>query len=74
MQQLNYYKARHKKQSDYQLWQEGSYPQQIQDDEMMHQKMEYIHNNPVKRGYVDDPTHWQYSSARDYAEKDGLLI
>ena len=28
----------------------------------MRQKLEYIHNNPVKRGYVDDPTHWRYSS------------
>ena len=24
---------------------------------------EYIHNNPVKRGYVNDPTHWRYSIA-----------
>jgi hypothetical protein len=23
---------------------------------MMRQKLEYIHSNPVKRGYVDDPT------------------
>jgi len=29
--------------------------------------------NPVRRGYVDDPTHWRYSSARNYARKKGLL-
>ena len=34
---------------------------------MMEQKMEYIHNNPVARGYVEEPTHWLYSSARNYA-------
>ena len=27
---------------------------------MMWQKLEYIHNNPVVRGFVDDPTHWRY--------------
>ena len=39
----------------------------------MHQKIEYIHYNPVKRGYVDEPIHWCYSSARNYAGQVGLL-
>jgi putative transposase len=40
---------------------------------MMWQKIEYIHINPVKRGFVDDPTHWRYSSARNYAGLPGLM-
>jgi hypothetical protein len=41
---------------------------------MMVQKIdEYIHNNPVKRGYVDKPEHWRYSSARNYAGLEGLI-
>jgi len=40
---------------------------------MMLQKLEYLHNNPVKRGYVDEPVHWRYSSARNYAGKPGLV-
>ena len=39
----------------------------------MRQKLEYIHNNPVARGYVDETTHWRYSSARNYAGLTGLL-
>jgi putative transposase len=66
-------KKRHKQDSIYQLWQEGSHPELIQGEKMMRQKIEYIHNNPVKRGYVDDPTHWRYSSARNYAGQVGLL-
>jgi len=27
----------------------------------------------VIRGYVDEPEHWRYSSARDYKGVDGLL-
>ena len=64
---------RHKKDRSYQVWQEGSHPQLIQSEDMMRQKLEYIHHNPVRRGYVDDPTHWRYSSARDYAGQPRLL-
>jgi putative transposase len=71
--QLAWYKARYKTESEHQLWQEGSHPKEIQSDEMMVQKLEYMHNNPVKRGYVDDPVHWRYSSARNYAGMPGLI-
>jgi len=30
-------------------------------------------NNPVKRGCMDDPIHWRYSSARNYARLPGLV-
>ena len=71
--QLEWHKHRHKTDSRFQLWQEGSHPQHIQSDEMMVQKLEYIHNNPVERGYVDDPIHWRYSSARNYMGMPGLI-
>jgi len=70
---LQWFKAKHKVEQRYQLWQEGSHPQQILDDEMMEQKLGYMHNNPVERGYVDEPTHWRYSSARNYAGLPGLI-
>ncbi len=73
LEQLRSHMLRHKSDREYQLWQEGSHPQQIGDEEMMRQKLEYIHLNPVKRGYVDDPTHWRYSSARDYMGQKGLI-
>ncbi|WP_228061338.1 hypothetical protein [[Phormidium] sp. LEGE 05292] len=40
---------------------------------MFRQKLDYIHSNPVRRGYVDDPAHWRYSSYRNYIGKPGLL-
>ncbi len=63
----------HKVDSDYQVWQEGNHPKQIQTDSVMWQKLEYIHFNPLRRGYVDDPLHWRYSSARNYAKQPGLI-
>jgi putative transposase len=73
LEQLMFYKKAHKADRAYQVWQEGSHPEWIQNDAMMRQKLEYVHHNPVKRGYVDEPEHWRYSSARNYAGRDGLL-
>ncbi len=73
LQQLRALKLRHKTSSEYQVWQEGNKPKQIVNIEMMQQKLEYVHNNPVERGYVDDPLHWRYSSARSYAGQAGLV-
>lgn len=73
LQELFSAKLRHKKDRRYQFWQEGSHPQAIQDEKMMRQKIEYIHNNPVRRGYVDEPTDWRYSSARNYSGKKGVI-
>jgi len=73
LEQLAFYKKAHKVDRAYQFWQEGIHPEWIQHEEMMRQKVNYIHENPVKRGYVDLPEHWRYSSARNYVEQDGLL-
>ncbi len=71
--QLAFYKKAHKSDREYQLWQEGLQPKLIQTDAMMISKINYIHQNPVKRGYVDESSHWRYSSARDYEGMSGLL-
>jgi hypothetical protein len=43
------------------------------DERMLRQRLDYIHNNPVERGYVDEAEHWRYSSARNYAGEEGLI-
>ena len=65
---LRYFRAAHKAESEHQVWQEGFHPQAIVRDEMMVQKREYLHQNPVKRGLVAAPEHWRYSSAHEWAE------
>lgn len=73
LQQMAEAKLRHKTGQQYQLWQEGFHPKMIVSDTMLQQKLDYIHNNPVKRGYVDRPEHWRYSSYRNYVGEVGLL-
>ncbi len=45
----------------------------IGSESMFLKKLEYIHNNPVRRDCVDGPVHWRYSSAGDYAGERGLI-
>ncbi len=71
--QLAFYKKTHHKEKTYQVWEEGYQPKLMQTDAMMISKIGYIHENPVKRGYVDEAAHWRYSSARDYVDMDGLI-
>jgi REP element-mobilizing transposase RayT len=73
LEQLAWHKEEHKTDRDFQLWQESSHPEQIQSDEMMWQKLEYMHDNPLKRGYVACPEHWRYSSAMNYLGQPGVF-
>jgi putative transposase len=73
LKQFRFYKKAHKKDREYQIWQEGYQPKLIQTDAIMIAKINYIHLNPVKRGYVDEAKHWRYSSARDYEGIKGLI-
>ncbi len=66
-------KAAYKTGQRHQIWQEGSHPKMIFSEAMLRQKLDYIHNNPVKRGYVDSPEDWRYSSYRNYVGKEGIV-
>jgi putative transposase len=46
----------------------------ITNENTLRQKIDYIHNNPVKAGLVSEPTQWRYSSARNYADLDGIIV
>ena len=66
-------KQAHKRDREYQFWQEGSHAELICSEPVMRQKLDYMHQNPVQRGYVDLPEHWRYSSARNYLGQAGLI-
>lgn len=45
-----------------QLWQDGKYDFHLWSDRLIWQKIDYIHNNPVKAGLVRHPNEYPYSS------------
>ena len=58
----------------YKIWQDNNSPKIIESDYYMNQKIDYIHNNPVVKGFVEKPEDWIYSSARNYYLGDETLI
>ena len=64
---------KNKNPAKFQLWQPESHPIQLMNNAMAHQKLDYIHNNPVEAGFVSNAEEWTYSSAIDYYGGKGLL-
>ena len=62
------------KNKDFQLWQHDNHAITIKSEKFFNQKMDYIHNNPVKKRYVEKPEDWLYSSARNYLLDDYSII
>ena len=57
----------------FQLWQAESHPIALVTAKIAHQKLEYLHYNPVEAGFVKYTNAWLYSSAVDYNGGKGLL-
>ena len=49
------------------FWQPRYYDFNVWTDDKRIEKLRYIHRNPVKRGLVERPEHWAWSSFRHYA-------
>lgn len=58
---------------DFQFWQQHNQPVELTDNNMMDQRLDYIHNNPVEEGIVFKPEEYVYSSAQDYCGLKGLV-
>jgi len=44
------------------IWQKGYYERSIRKSEDLKEIFDYIHNNPVRKGLIDHPEQWPYSS------------
>jgi len=56
-----------------QFWQQHNHPIELWSNEVIDQKVNYIHYNPVEAGFVENEYDYIYSSARDFAEIKGLV-
>ncbi len=63
-----------KKNQVFKLWMDRFDDLVIDQEETLGVKLEYIHNNPVKAGLVEEAEEWEFSSARSYAFGDHRII
>ena len=60
--------------STYQFWQQHNQPIEVSAISYgIDSAIDYIHENPVKAGFVDKPENYPYSSAIDFAGGRGLV-
>jgi Transposase and inactivated derivatives len=55
------------------FWQEGNHPIELWTNDVIDEKLNYIHNNPVKAGFVFREQDFLYSSAADYTGEGRIL-
>jgi REP element-mobilizing transposase RayT len=67
------YHGKFKNKQENKVWANGNHAELIYSQKFIEQKIEYIHNNPVRAGLVSRPEDYVYSSARNYADFDYVL-
>lgn len=58
----------------YQFWQNGYHPVELSNVAMVEQRLNYIHDNPVRAGFVLSAEEFMYSSARNYSSKRDCVM
>ncbi|MBU6140639.1 MAG: hypothetical protein KGP29_03660 [Proteobacteria bacterium] len=61
-----------KTESGYRFWKEDNQPKIIESEKFAIQKKNYVHNNPVVKGYVARSEYWRWSSANPDSEIEVL--
>ena len=59
-----------KRDQQYKIWQDGYHAEIVETNQFIKQKVNYIHNNPVKDKIVTFPENYYFSSARNDASLD----
>ncbi|MEM8898003.1 MAG: transposase [Bacteroidota bacterium] len=70
---LAFQARKNKRNSKHQIWMRGHYPVLLYSPAFIRQKLNYIHQNPVKARIVNDPVHYVYSSASYYETGEGVF-
>lgn len=56
------------------IWIPSNWPELVESEDFFNQKLNYIHENPIVKEYVEKEEDWLYSSSRNYILDDHSLI
>jgi len=70
---FQYHAKFNKRVKDKQLWTHENHAIEMATNEMIDSRVNYIHENPVRSGWVEKPEDYLYSSARNYSGLPGLV-
>ena len=70
---FQYNASKHQRNSKYQVWTHDNHAEELLSTRFIQQKLDYIHQNPVRAGIVQNDYEYLFSSARNYAELSNEL-
>lgn len=70
---LRFAAGKNSRNSTYQFWQQNNHAEELRSNHFQEQKLQYIHQNPIQEGWVEEAHHYLYSSALDYSGHSGLV-
>jgi REP element-mobilizing transposase RayT len=62
-----------RKHTHYRFWQEGNHAIELYTEKFVWEKLNYIHQNPVRAKFVKAAEDWVYSSASNYAGMASII-
>jgi putative transposase len=65
---------RYHEKGDATLWQKRYYDHNVRSYKSFVEKLRYMHRNPVKRGLVENPEDWKWSSFRHYSTAEAGVV
>ena len=70
---FKYFAKYNTKDQVYQIWTHDNHPIELWSQAVIAQKINYIHQNPVRAGWVEYPEQYIYSSASNYRDGKGII-
>ncbi|MCF1751930.1 REP-associated tyrosine transposase [Mariniradius sediminis] len=70
---FSYHASSNKRSGEMQFWTHENHAIELFRSEMIESRMNYIHENPVRAGWVENAEEYLYSSARNYSGLKGLI-
>lgn len=70
---FRYHAKYNKRAKEMQLWTHQNHAVELSTNDMIDSRVEYIHENPVRAGWVEKAEDYLYSSARNYAGLPTLI-
>ena len=70
---FRFFAKRTNQNKEFKIWTGDNHPEEITSQEFLLTKLNYIHQNPVRAGWVRNAVDYLYSSASNYASGKGLI-
>ena len=70
---FKYHAKFNKRVEKFQFWTHENHAVELTSNEMIESRVNYIHQNPIRAGYVEQAHEYIYSSAKNFAEQLSLM-